>query len=288
MLADPEKRQIYDEYGEDALKEGMGGGGGGFGGNPFDIFENLFGGNPFGGARAPPARERGGARRQTLTPRGVARRHAGRRPRRPRRPTQGRGRHAPTEGEPGGAVQRNHEEAVAGEERHLLQMRRVRPPRALATPAAPERTAAAVAGREASPATLGAARAARGLGLKSTCARLRRAWCSRCKRCARTAEAQARPSAFRPLARGARLRAQPRTLLTRRLASSRCAGQVISEKDRCPQCRGNKTVQDKKILEVNVERGMQHNQKIVFRGEADEAVRSRRRSPALRPLQRAV
>jgi DnaJ-class molecular chaperone len=47
-------------------------------------------------------------------------------------------------------------------------------------------------------------------------------------------------------------------------------------------------VQDKKILEVNVERGMQHNQKIVFRGEADEAVRSRRRSPALRPLQRAV
>jgi DnaJ-class molecular chaperone len=34
-------------------------------------------------------------------------------------------------------------------------------------------------------------------------------------------------------------------------------------------------VQDKKILEVNVERGMQHNQKIVFRGEADEAVRGR-------------
>jgi hypothetical protein len=32
-------------------------------------------------------------------------------------------------------------------------------------------------------------------------------------------------------------------------------------------------VQDKKILEVVVERGMQHNQKIVFRGEADEAVR---------------
>jgi DnaJ-class molecular chaperone len=53
------------------------------------------------------------------------------------------------------------------------------------------------------------------------------------------------------------------------------AGQTISEKDRCPQCRGNKTVQDKKILEVHVERGMQHNQKIVFRGEADEAVRGR-------------
>ena len=30
-------------------------------------------------------------------------------------------------------------------------------------------------------------------------------------------------------------------------------------------------MQDKKILEVNVEKGMQHNQKIVFQGEADEA-----------------
>ena len=52
VLSDPEKRQIYDEYGEEALKEGMGGGSGGMGGNPFDIFENLFGGNPFGGAHA--------------------------------------------------------------------------------------------------------------------------------------------------------------------------------------------------------------------------------------------
>ena len=54
-------------------------------------------------------------------------------------------------------------------------------------------------------------------------------------------------------------------------------GQTISEKDKCPQCRGNKIVQDKKILEVNVEKGMQHNQKIVFQGEADEAVRLPRR-----------
>jgi DnaJ-class molecular chaperone len=52
------------------------------------------------------------------------------------------------------------------------------------------------------------------------------------------------------------------------------AGQTISEKDKCPQCRGNKVVQEKKILEVNVEKGMMHNQKIVFQGEADEAVRA--------------
>lgn len=51
------------------------------------------------------------------------------------------------------------------------------------------------------------------------------------------------------------------------------SGSVTSEKDKCPQCRGNRVVQEKKILEVNVEKGMQHNQKIVFQGEADEAVR---------------
>lgn len=48
MLSDPEKREIYDQYGEDALKEGMGGGGGG-GHDPFDIFSPFFGGSQFGG-----------------------------------------------------------------------------------------------------------------------------------------------------------------------------------------------------------------------------------------------
>jgi DnaJ family protein A protein 2 len=45
-LSDPEKREIYDQYGEDALKEGMGGGGGGV--DPFDIFSSFFGPS-FGG-----------------------------------------------------------------------------------------------------------------------------------------------------------------------------------------------------------------------------------------------
>ncbi|KAK8954556.1 hypothetical protein KSP39_PZI002893 [Platanthera zijinensis] len=45
VLSDSEKREIYDEHGEDALKEGMGGGGGGGGHDPFDIFQSLFGGN---------------------------------------------------------------------------------------------------------------------------------------------------------------------------------------------------------------------------------------------------
>ncbi|OAY71583.1 DnaJ protein [Ananas comosus] len=47
VLSDPEKREIYDQYGEDALKEGMGGGSASH--NPFDIFEQFFGGGSFGG-----------------------------------------------------------------------------------------------------------------------------------------------------------------------------------------------------------------------------------------------
>lgn len=47
VLSDPEKREVYDQYGEDALKDGMGGGGGGH--DPFDIFQSFFGSSPFGG-----------------------------------------------------------------------------------------------------------------------------------------------------------------------------------------------------------------------------------------------
>ncbi|KAF3678307.1 DnaJ protein -like protein ANJ1 [Capsicum annuum] len=42
VLRDPEKREIYAQYGEDALKEGMGAGGGRH--DPFDIFQSFFGG----------------------------------------------------------------------------------------------------------------------------------------------------------------------------------------------------------------------------------------------------
>lgn len=50
-------------------------------------------------------------------------------------------------------------------------------------------------------------------------------------------------------------------------------GETISDKDRCPQCKGDKVVPEKKVLEVHVEKGMQNGQKITFPGEADEAVR---------------
>jgi len=48
-------------------------------------------------------------------------------------------------------------------------------------------------------------------------------------------------------------------------------GRVISEKDKCSSCKGMRTTKEKKTLEVFVNRGMKHGEKIVFNGEADEA-----------------
>jgi len=49
------------------------------------------------------------------------------------------------------------------------------------------------------------------------------------------------------------------------------SGKVMDEKDKCKSCKGKKVYKDRKILEVVVEKGMKHGQKIRFAGEADEA-----------------
>ncbi|KAF9595936.1 hypothetical protein IFM89_006217 [Coptis chinensis] len=50
VLSDPEKRELYDQYGEDTLKEGGFSGGGG-GHDPFDNFSSFFSdSSPFGGS----------------------------------------------------------------------------------------------------------------------------------------------------------------------------------------------------------------------------------------------
>lgn len=46
---------------------------------------------------------------------------------------------------------------------------------------------------------------------------------------------------------------------------------MISEKDRCKKCEGKKVIKEVKILEVHVDKGMKHGQKITFGGEADQA-----------------
>lgn len=46
--------------------------------------------------------------------------------------------------------------------------------------------------------------------------------------------------------------------------------QAIADEDKCKKCKGKKTVQERKILEVHVDKGMKHGQKITFHGAADE------------------
>jgi len=51
-----------------------------------------------------------------------------------------------------------------------------------------------------------------------------------------------------------------------------CKGQckVMDERDKCKSCKGQKAVKDRKVLEVNIEKGMKNGHKIKFSGEADE------------------
>ncbi|KAL6079652.1 DnaJ (Hsp40), subfamily A, member 4 [Balamuthia mandrillaris] len=47
-------------------------------------------------------------------------------------------------------------------------------------------------------------------------------------------------------------------------------GEIIQDKDRCKRCEGAKVVEEKKTLEVFIDKGMQHKQKLVFSGEGDQ------------------
>jgi len=47
-------------------------------------------------------------------------------------------------------------------------------------------------------------------------------------------------------------------------------GEIIREKDRCKQCHGKKTIVERKVLHVHVDRGVKSGQKIDFNGEGDQ------------------
>ncbi|KAF7990282.1 hypothetical protein HCN44_000087 [Aphidius gifuensis] len=53
---------------------------------------------------------------------------------------------------------------------------------------------------------------------------------------------------------------------------SHCKGQGtrFNQRDRCKNCNGKKTIRDRKILEVHIDKGMTDGQKIVFNGEGDQ------------------
>ena len=55
-------------------------------------------------------------------------------------------------------------------------------------------------------------------------------------------------------------------------STCRGTGNVMAEKDKCKKCNGEKVTKEKKTLEVFITKGMRHSEKIVFNGEADEAV----------------
>jgi DnaJ family protein A protein 2 len=47
-------------------------------------------------------------------------------------------------------------------------------------------------------------------------------------------------------------------------------GEIIKEKDKCKQCNGKKTIVERKVLHVHVDRGARPGTKIEFRGEGDQ------------------
>lgn len=49
------------------------------------------------------------------------------------------------------------------------------------------------------------------------------------------------------------------------------SGKTVPDRHRCKPCSGKGVTKERKVLEVYVERGMKHGQKLVFRGEADES-----------------
>jgi len=51
----------------------------------------------------------------------------------------------------------------------------------------------------------------------------------------------------------------------------RGSGEVIREKDRCTKCTGAKIYSEKKVLDVYIDKGMRHGQRVVFSGEGDQA-----------------
>ncbi|KAI9801555.1 MAG: hypothetical protein M1825_003234 [Sarcosagium campestre] len=49
------------------------------------------------------------------------------------------------------------------------------------------------------------------------------------------------------------------------------SGEIFKDKDRCKKCKGNRTTEEKKTLEIYIPRGAKHGEKIVLEGEADQA-----------------
>lgn len=56
------------------------------------------------------------------------------------------------------------------------------------------------------------------------------------------------------------------------IACRKCNGAKRKASRRCPRCKGTKVAQERKVLEVCVDKGMEHGRKIVFSGESPDSV----------------
>lgn len=48
-------------------------------------------------------------------------------------------------------------------------------------------------------------------------------------------------------------------------------GEIIDPKNKCRSCNGKKTIQERKVLEVHIDKGMKNGHQIKFPGESDQA-----------------
>jgi len=48
-------------------------------------------------------------------------------------------------------------------------------------------------------------------------------------------------------------------------------GEMMNPKDRCKTCNGKKTISERKVLEVHIDKGMKSGQQIKFNGESDQS-----------------
>ena len=48
------------------------------------------------------------------------------------------------------------------------------------------------------------------------------------------------------------------------------SGEQIDEANKCPNCNGKKVVKEKKVIEIEVDKGAPHGEKYLFHGESDE------------------
>ncbi|VFQ70001.1 unnamed protein product [Cuscuta campestris] len=196
VLSDPEKREIYDEYGEDGLKEGMGGGCGASH-SPFDILESFFGGgsfspgSPFGGSFGGSSGSRG---------------------------RKGQGEDVIQ------TLNVSLEELYNGTTKKLSLSRNI--------------LCRKCKGKGSKSGASRRCNGCRGSGIKVTCQQIAYGMVQQMQHVC-------------PTCRG--------------------SGEVINERDKCKRCKGKKVTQEKKVLEVHVDKGMQNGQRIVFSGEADEA-----------------